>query len=79
MYKCMEQVRWHIQSRLSETETEMSVIYIYLYFVQMKVSSLRLTKLFKTWEQFQVHLLTVELYLQDETMSAAVLGTYSSM
>lgn len=39
VYECMEQARWYIQSRLSETE--MSVAFIYLYFVEMEVSCLR--------------------------------------
>lgn len=51
VYECMEQVRWYVQSRLSETE--MSVTYIYLYFVRLEVSSLRLTRFFTTWECFQ--------------------------
>lgn len=36
-YECMEQVRWRIQSRLSETET--SVASVYLDFVQLEVSA----------------------------------------
>lgn len=48
VHECMERARWCIQSRLSETE--MSVACIYLYLVWMEVSSLRLTRLFTTWE-----------------------------
>lgn len=35
----MEQARWYIQSRLSETE--MSVAFVYLCFVEVEVSILR--------------------------------------
>lgn len=68
----MYEARWYIQSRLSETE--MNVTFIYLFMFRMEVSSLRL-KAFHNMGVVSLGdracLLTAELYLHDATVFIA--------